>query len=133
MMTEKKIKHTQIVFLKLENLESGSGLRRNLARILFQALADLNNGEFRESGQGMSVMMKGDFTETHEEAVKTDNECVSRIDFAAYYSDAELDEKGHKLAKMCREGGYKLGPTLIIRMGNKLGMDTELFYWEWTI
>lgn len=133
MTTEKKIKHTQLTFLKLENLDSGSGLRKNLMRILFQALTELNGGEFRESKQSMSVLMKGDFTEPHDEAVRTDNDCVSRIDFAAYYSDAQLDEKGHKLAEMCKEGGYKLGPTLIIRMGNKLGMDTELFYWEWTI
>lgn len=132
-MTDKKIKHTQLTFLKLANVDLGSGLRKNLMRILFQALAELNDGEYRESKQSMSVLMKGDHTESHDEAVRIDNECVSRIDYTAYYSDEQLDEKGHKLAEMCKENGYRLGPTLVIRMANKLGMDTELFYWEWTI
>lgn len=133
MMTEKKIKHTQLVFLKLENLESGSAIRKNLMHILFKAMAEVNGGEFNESKHSMSVMMKGDCTEPYEEALKTDAECISRIDYAGYYSDDALDEKAHKLAQMCKEGGYKLGPTVITRMGNKLGMETELFYWEWTI
>lgn len=132
-MAEKKTKHTQLVFLRLENVESGSGIRGNLMYILFKAIAMVNNGEYRDSKHSISVMMKGDCTETYEEAVKTDKECVSMIDYAGYYSQETLDMKAEKLAELCKENDCKLGPTTVIRVGNKLGMESELFYWEWTI
>lgn len=128
-----KAKHTQLVFLKLDNLESGSSFRANLMYILFKAMATVNGGEYKESKHSISVMFKGDITESHDEAVKTDSECVSRIDYAEYYSMKVLDEKAERLAKMCIDGGYKLGPATVTRIGNKLGMETELFYWEWSI
>ena len=90
MMAAKKNKFTQICFLKLENMEAGSGIRANLAYILFKTLAQMNNGMFNESKNAMSVMIKS-IDDTHEDAIRTDNECVACIDYAGYYSKQELD------------------------------------------
>ena len=132
MMAAKKNKYTQACFLKLENVEAGSGIRMNYMYILFKAMATLNNGEFKNSKNGMSVMIKA-LNDTHEDAIKTDKECVSRVDYAGYYGEDTLNEKAEKLVKLCKEYDCILGPATIIRCANKLGMESEVFVWDWEL
>lgn len=132
MMAAKKNKFTQICFLKLENMEAGSGIRANLAYILFKTLAQMNNGMFNESKNAMSVMIKS-IDDTHEDAIRTDNECVACIDYAGYYSKQELDIKVEKLVKLCEEKKCIFGPETVRRCTNKLAMESEVFIWEWEL
>lgn len=131
-MATKKNRYVQACFLKLENVEAGSGIRANHMYILFKAMAILNKGEFKNSKNGMSVMIRA-MDDTHEDAVRTDDECVSRIDYADFYGEDKLNEKAEKLAKLCTERGCVLGPATIQRCANKLGMESEVFIWEWEL
>lgn len=132
MMASKKNRYTQACFLKLENVEAGSGIRANFMYILFRAMAILNKGEFKNSKNALSVMIKS-LDDTHEDAVKTDSECVSRVDYAGYYGEDRLNEKADRLVALCKEYGCILGPATIQRCANKLGMETEVFIWEWEL
>lgn len=129
--TEKR-KMIQLSFLKLENVESGSGLRTNLMKILFRAMAETCGGQFQESKNAMSVMAECDMG-TPENTAKAHKECVTRIDYADFYSEQKLIEKAEKLAKLCDEYGCKITPAVIVSEGNRLSMESELFCWEWEL
>ena len=131
-MATKKNRYVQACFLKLENVEAGSGIRANHMYILFKAMAILNKGEFKNSKNGMSVMIKA-LNDTHEDAVKTDKECVSRVGYAGYYGEDTLNEKAARLVNLCKDHDCILGPATIERCANKLGMESEVFIWEWEL
>lgn len=132
MMAAKKKRFTQVCFLRLENVEAGSAIRSNFAYILFKAFAEINGGEFKETKNAYSAMIDTSKIKG-EDPVMTDKECISRIDYAGYYSKAQLDEKAEKLVKLCEEKRCTLGPATIARCSNKLAMETELFTWEWEL
>lgn len=129
---KKKVKMTQLCFLKLENVESGSALRANLMKILFRAMAETCGGEFKEEKNAITVMSPCDMG-TPENTAKAHKECVTRIDYADYYSEQKLIEKSQKLAKLCEEYDCKITPAVIVSEGNRLGMESELFCWEWEL
>lgn len=130
--TTGKRKLTQLSFLKLENVESGSALRANLMKILFRAMAETCRGQFQESKNALSVMAECDMG-SPDNTTRAHKECVTRIDYADFYSEEKLIEKSHKLAKLCEEYGCKITPAVILSEGNRLGMESELFCWEWEI
>lgn len=132
MAAKKKTKMIQLCFLKLENMESGSALRANLMKILFMAMAETCGGEFKEEKNAMTVMSACDMGSA-DEAERAHKECVTRIDYADYYSEQKLIEKSQKLAKLCEEYSCRITPTVILKEGNKLGMESELFCWEWEL
>lgn len=130
--TPKKKKFTQLSFLKLENVESGSAIRANLMKILFRAMAETCGGQFQESKNAITVMAECDMG-SPENTAKAHKECVTRIDYADFYSEERLVEKSQKLAKLCEEYSCKITPGVIMGEGNRLGMESELFCWEWEL
>lgn len=131
-MMAKKKKFTQVSFLKLENVEWGSGIRANLMTILFKAMAMTCGGQFREAKNALSVMAECDMG-TPENTALAHKECVTRIDYADYYSEEKLAQKAQKLVELCEQYGCKITPAVIMSEGNRLGMESELFCWEWEL
>ena len=129
---KKKKKMIQLCFLTLENVESGSALRAKSMKILFRAMAETCGGEFKEAKHAITVMAECDMGSA-EEAEKAYRECVTRVDYADFYSEQKLIEKSQKLAKLCDEYKCRITPAVILKQGNKLGMESELFCWEWEI